>query len=53
MKQPTLDVRLHLHLRDAMLCADCEAVFRPQAACPSCASAQVIPLARWLAEVRS
>jgi RNA polymerase subunit RPABC4/transcription elongation factor Spt4 len=47
--EPCHDRAATLSLNQAMLCLDCEAVFRVVAeSCPRCASQQWVPLARFL-----
>jgi hypothetical protein len=47
--EPRHDRAATLSLTQAMLCLDCEAVFRVVAeSCPRCASQQWLPLARFL-----
>jgi len=49
VEEPRDDRAATLSLTQAMLCLDCEAVFRVVAkSCPRCASQQWVPLARFL-----
>lgn len=38
----------HLPMREAMVCLDCEAVFKITERCPACSSEVVAALGRWL-----
>lgn len=52
--RPRVLASVWVSLELALLCLDCEAVFKlgGESACPACGSRESVPLAKWLTEDR-
>ena len=42
---------VHMPLKAAYLCLDCQAVHNSNSYCPACASTTIQPLTKWVAEL--